>query len=438
MTSTPALPRSNRPFYGWWVSGTAALMFTIQTAAWGATFGAYLLQVQDEFGWSKLAISTAFSVSHVASGFIAPGQGWLIDRFGSRFVMRIGVLMLGGGFIILSVVNSLWLFYAIVLLLGLGMNLAGFITLNTAVANWFIRKRALALGLSSTGIGIGGLIAPLITWSLVSNGWRPTAFWTGVVIMLIAFPLGQLLRQRPQDYGMLPDGAQPRPEGEAPLTLPKIFTTVDFTVGEAMRDRSFWLVSVGHGMALVSVFAVMVHLVPLLVEGHGWSETSAQAMFAVVSTSSLIGQVGGGVLGDRFNKTRLSAGCMIGHCCALVLMATADNGIVIAGAAMLHGISWGVRGPLMMAIRADFYGMRNFGTIMGYSTVIIMVGPLIGPALAGGLNDHFGSYTEAFTLIGMLTGISTVFFLLARKPPVPPRATSQGSTPVAQTKDQQS
>jgi sugar phosphate permease len=435
VTPKPSMPRSRRPFFGWWVSGIAAAMFAIQTAAWGATFGAYLLQVQDEFGWSKLAISSAFSASHVISGLIAPGQGWMIDRFGSRFVMRIGVVMLGLGFVMLSMVNQLWLFYAIVLVMGLGMNLAGWVTLNTAVVNWFIRKRALALGLSSTGIGIGGLLAPIITWSLVNHGWRPTAFWTGIAIMLIALPLGQLLRQRPQDHGLLPDGDRPTAEGEAPRALPKVVTTVDYTVREAMRDRSFWFVSIGHGMALVSVFAVMVHLVPLLVEGHGWSETSAQAMFAVVSTSSLVGQISGGFLGDRFSKTRISAICMIGHCTALVMMATADSGLVIAMAAAVHGLSWGVRGPLMMAIRADYYGMRNFGTIMGYSSVIVMIGPLLGPALAGGLNDHFGSYTEAFLLVGALTGASTIFFLLARKPPLPQRAQAAR---VAQAEDQQS
>jgi MFS family permease len=422
LTPNPLMQRSRRPFFGWWVSTTAATMFAIQSAAWGATFGAYLLQFQDDFGWSKLAISTAYSVSHVVSGMIAPGQGWMIDRFGSRFVMRVGVLMLGVGFILLSQVNSLWLFYAIVLMIGLGVNLAGFITLNTAVANWFIRKRALALGISSTGIGIGGLLAPLITWSLVNHGWRPTAFWTGIAVMLIAFPLSNLLRQRPQDHGMLPDGARPGPDGEAPRPLPKSVTTVDFTVREALRDRSFWLVSVGHGMALVSVFAVMVHLVPLLVEAHDWSETSAQAMFAVVSTSMLVGQIAGGFLGDRYNKARISAACMVGHCVALVMMAFADSGIIIAAAATIHGLSWGVRGPLMMAIRADYYGMRNFGTIMGISSAIIMVGPLLGPALAGGLNDHFGGYAEAFTLVGVMTGLSTMFFLLARKPPVPYRA----------------
>ena len=100
MTEPIPTRRLRRPFYGWWVVTATALMFGLQNATWGATFGAYLLEVQDEFGWSKAAISGAFSVSFVLSGLIAPGQGWLIDRFGTRFVMRIGVLMLGVAFII--------------------------------------------------------------------------------------------------------------------------------------------------------------------------------------------------------------------------------------------------------------------------------------------------------------------------------------------------
>jgi len=373
-------------------------MFALQNATWGATFGAYLLEVQDEFGWSKAAISSAFSVSFVLSGLIAPGQGWLIDRFSPRFVMRIGALMLGAAFILLSQINNLWLFWVAVILIGLGTNLGGFMTMNTAVVAWFVRKRARALGISSVGLGIGGLIAPAITWSLVTNGWRPTALVTGIVIMLLALPLSTLLRRRPSDYGLLPDGLTQAEADALPERVPTNVTTVDFTVGEALRDRSFWFVSVGHGMALLSVFVVMVHLVPHLVEGHGWSETSAQWMFGVVSVSSILGQVGGGFLGDRFSKTKISAACMVGHFIAL-----------------------------MMAIRADFYGMRNFGTIMGYSTMIIMIGPLIGPWLGGAMNDQFGTYKEAFAIIGIATGVSSAFFLLARKPPVPRRSSARSA-----------
>jgi MFS family permease len=422
----PTRRRFPQPFFGWWVVTTTATMFALQNATWGATFGAYLLEVQDEFGWSKAAISSAFSVSFVLSGLIAPGQGWLIDRFSPRFVMRIGALMLGAAFILLSTIDSLWLFWVAVLLIGLGTNLGGFMTMNSAVVAWFVRKRARALGFSSVGLGIGGLIAPTITWSLVTNGWRPTALVTGIVIMVVALPLSALLRRRPADYGLLPDGITQEEADALPDRVPTNVTTVDFTVGEALRDRSFWFVSAGHGMALLSVFVVMVHLVPHLVEGRGWSETSAQWMFGVVSVSSILGQVGGGFLGDRFSKTKISAVCMVGHFTALMMLAF-GGGLLIVPAAMIHGLAWGTRGPLMMAIRADFYGMRNFGTIMGYSTMIIMIGPLIGPWFGGAMNDQFGTYKEAFAIIGIATGVSSAFFLLARKPPLPRQAAANSS-----------
>ena len=416
-----------RPFFGWWIVAGTTAMFSAQTAAFTLTFGTYLLEIQEEFGWSKSALSAAFSISQLASGFMGPGQGWMIDRFGPRPVMRVGVVLQGISFILLSFVNGLWMFFAIVMLIGVSINLAGFLTMNTAVANWFIRKRALALGLASTGIGIGGFLAPIVAWSLVEFGWRPTAFGTGIAVLVIGLPLAQVMRTRPEDYGLLPDGASKDNRGAASAALPSYASNVDFTVGEAMRDRSFWLVSTGHAMALITVFVVLVHMVPHLVETYGWSKTSAQAMVAVITTASVIGQIGGGILGDRFSKTRISACCMIGHCSALMLLAFGGS-FWIAPAAVIHGLSWGVRGPLMMAIRADFYGRRNFGKIMGYSTVVVMLGPVAGPVIGGVLSDQFGGYTQAFCMIGIATGLSSVLFLLARKPPAPSRITTRSQS----------
>jgi len=324
---------------------------------------------------------------------------------------------MAGGFILLSLVDTLWVFYGVVLLIGIGTNLAGFLTLQTSVASWFIRKRSRAIALASTGVGLGGLLAPTVTWALVHYGWRHTAFGIGIGILVVVIPMTFLFVNRPQDRGLLPDGES---DAEAARPLPKSVSTVSFTVREAMHDRSFWFISAGHGMALVSVFAVQVHLVPLMVEGHGFSETSAQAMFAIVSTCSLVGQISGGFLGDRFNKSAIATMCMVGHFVGMTMMAFGGSSI-IAVACAVHGLSWGVRGPLMSAIRADYYGTRYFGTIMGYSSAIIMLGPLIGPALAGALNDAFGTYRIAFFLIGSMTGASALFFAFSRKPPLPAR-----------------
>tara|TARA_Y100000814_G_C12278248_1_gene384136 strand:- start:349 stop:1032 length:684 start_codon:yes stop_codon:yes gene_type:complete len=190
----------------------------------------------------------------------------------------------------------------------------------------------------------------------------------------------------------------------------------DFLVSEALKDKSFWYISLGHGIALISVFIMLVHFVPFLVQNHGWQETSAQAMLTVVTVTSIIGQIGGGFLGDRFSKTRIAGLCMLGHGVAMLTLAFASSGVVIAIAALLHGLSWGTRGPLMMAMRADFYGRKHFGKIAGYSNIMVMFGPLIGPIFAGAISDQYGDYKIAFLTTGIVIGISSVFFFLAKKP----------------------
>jgi MFS family permease len=165
----------------------------------------------------------------------------------------------------------------------------------------------------------------------------------------------------------------------------------------------------------------MVHIVNHLSGSLGWKETTAQGLFSVVTLTSILGQVGGGWLGDRFSKTRLAAFCMVGHGSAMLIFAFAESTPLIVGAAMVHGLAWGVRGPLMMAIRADFYGRRSFGTIMGYSNIIVMLGPLAGPAIAGALYDVQGDYRMAFLVVAGIAAAGTAAFVLSRKPPLPTR-----------------
>ncbi len=418
-TTSPTRPR--RPFYGWWIVVSAIAFHGFTGAAFGFTFGQYLLRFEEQFGWSKFAISSAFAASQLVAGVLGPAHGWLLDRFSPRSVARVGVLIMGGGFMLLPVANSFPLFLAIILLMSLGMNLAGWMTLTTVITRWFRRKRAFALGLSSTGIGVAGVLSPIVAWSLTTHGWRPTAFATGVALIIIGMPLAQLLRGYPEQHGLLPDGARagnPQTAGAAPMAPGD---QNDFTVGEAMRDRSFWYVALGHGIAVIAVFTVLVHLVPHLVEGLGWSETSAQAMLTLVTVTSIVGQVGGGFIGDRYNMTRIAAFCMLGHALGMGILALAPNGFVIGVAALIHGLAWGTRGPLMIAIRADFYGRRHFGKIVGYSNIVVMLGPLVGPTFAGAMSDRFGDYSGAFLAVAVVVAMGSVFFFFARKPPVPAR-----------------
>ena len=189
--------------------GLSAAAIVIQGLQGGLllqSFGAYFLELQDEFGWSSAALAWSFSILQLQNGLLGPVQGLLVDRFGPRFVLTAGIIVLALGFLLLSQIQSLLTFYLAFLVLSVGFGLSGYLTLIVAVANWFQRRRSLALALSTTGLGLGGMLVPLVAISLSSFGWRHTAIASAIIILAVGLPLMPIIRGRPERYGMRPDG----------------------------------------------------------------------------------------------------------------------------------------------------------------------------------------------------------------------------------------
>jgi MFS family permease len=380
---------------------------------WMQSYGAYMVLLQEEFGWSKALVAGAFALTRIESGILGPLQGWLVDRFGPRLISTIGTLVFGAGFVLFARIESLLGFYLTFILIALGSSLGGFATLMVAIVYWFDRHRSKAVAMSQMGYSLGGLSVPLVILALEAFGWRATAMASGVVVLLVGIPLCQLIRHRPGAYGEVPDGAaSPAPE-DGPATL----VGPEFTARQAMRTPAFWLISFGHAFALLTVSTMMVHLVPHVTEGLGYSLGAAGGAVALMTGCQVLGQVGGGYLGDRFDKRLICTLCMLLHGAGMVVIAFAGSFSMIVVFALLHGIGWGVRGPLMVALRADYFGPGSFGTIMGFSSLIVMLGMSGGPIIAGYLADVDGDYQRAFLLIAATALLGAGCFLAA----VPPR-----------------
>ena len=199
---------------------------------------------------------------------MAPIQGWLLDRVSPRAMMRIGVIVMAGGFFFLSTVSTLWSYYAAFLLIAVGSSLAGFLTVNITVVRWFVRKRTRAIAITMIGGTLGALSLPLLSKALDSFGWREAAIGTGFLLLLVGLPIAQLFRHAPEAYGYLPDGdlrdiaAEETRDGE---TDPQFD---GFTLREAVRTRAFWFMAIGNGAALLSISVVssqlIIHMVDLL------------------------------------------------------------------------------------------------------------------------------------------------------------------------------
>ncbi len=416
---TAARGRARGLFFGWWIVTGAILFQTLQTGLLQQAYGTYAVLLHDEFGWSKTLLSLAYSLQSVQTGLIGPVQGALIDRYSPRTVMRVGAVIFGLGFIAFSRVDSLTTFLIIFMITSLGATLSGFMTVTTVVVNWFERRRSMAMAMTQLGLSVAGLIAPIIAWSLTTNGWRATAFASGMIILFVTLPLSRIMHRTPEEVGLLPDGDPPKQAAQPGERLKT--SGPDFTAREAMRTRAFWYISFGHGLALFVVSAVTVHLVLHLVDDLGYTIGQAATVIAFMTTVMIFGRFAGGLLGDRFDKRYITAIAMFGHAFGLVMLAYA-NGIVMVGLfAIAHGMAWGIRGPLMQAMRADYFGRASFAKVMGFSSTIIMVGTVGGPVIAGAMADHFGNYTAGFTVLSGFAVVGSIFFLLAKRPDPPVR-----------------
>lgn len=414
-------------FFGWWIVASSAGVQLLSSMLWMQTYGAYVVLLGEEFGWSKTLFAGAFALARFESGILGPLQGWLVDRFGPRLILSIGTLGFGLGFMAFSAVETLLGFYASFALIALGSSLGGFATLMVSLVNWFNRHRSKAVAVSQMGYAVGGFCVPLVIFALELWGWRTTAFASGVVVLVVGLPLVQLVRHRPEEIGEVADGIP----ATGTLAEQQAALGVNFTAAQAMRTSSFWLISFGHALALLTVSSVMMHLIPHLTEGLGYSLAGAGKVVALLTVFQLIGQFSGGYLGDRFNKRVICALCMVGHSVGLLLLTYAGSWITIGIFALLHGVSWGTRGPLMIAMRADYFGAASFGTILGFSSMIVMLGTVSGPLIAGYLADTTGNYESGFTLIAGLGVLGSLCFLAATPPPPPPTSIQSDAKVVA-------
>jgi len=412
--------RERRPvFYGWWIVLTGAVLTLLQGALLGQAYGSYVVVLSAEFGWSRTLLSGASALREMESGLIGPVQGWFLDRVGPRRVARAGIVILAIGFMLFSQVQNPVMFYVAFLIMAIGASLMGYLTTTYTVVQWFERKRSTALSLTSMGGALGGVIVPLTVVALETFGWRTTAFLSGVVVLVVGLPMAQVLRREPSDMGLAADGDPV--EVVDPDAPPVLFRPGDFTLREALREASFWWLSLGHGFALFVVASVNVHMISHLTETLDYSLSRAGFVYSALTSMFIVGTLAGGWIGDRFSKRWMAFGCMSGHCVGMLLLSHANGSLMVIAFVVIHGLAWGMRGPQMAALRAEYFGRTAFGKIMGVSNGVIIIGTIAGPLIAGYVYDQTGSYRIGFDILAAFALAGSIFFVLARRPPPPDR-----------------
>ena len=435
-------------FYGWKMVGAAFGLQFVQASLLNQAFGAYVAVLTGEMGWSKTALSAGAAMQSVEAAVLGPLLGWTVDRYGAQGMIRAGIVVFGIGFMLLSQIDSLTGFYVAIFTIAVGSSLCGYFPLTVAVVQWFEKKRARALSTMSLGLALGGIAVPAVAWSMQAFGWRVTALGSGVVAVLLGWPLARLFRRGPEELGETVDGAPMPPAataGAAPIATPAMAMSAaepvaplppehpvdsvgpasarlappaprEFTAREAVRTSAFWLLSIGHGFALLVVTAVNVHAITHMSAGLGYSIAQASLVITLMTFAQAGGVMLGWTIGDRVDKRKVAAACMLMHACGLLLLTFAANVPMLVGFALLHGTAWGLRGPFMQAIRADYFGRRAIGMILGLSAALIAIGQVLGPMVAGAMADATGDYRIGFTVLALVAAGGSVAFLRAKRP----------------------
>ena len=411
-------------FYGWRVVFGGGTLQFFQSMLLNQAFGAYLAALVQDTGWSKTALSGAAALKSTESALLGPVLGWMVDRFGSQLVVRAGVILFGVGFMLLSRTDTLLTFYAAFVMLALGASMCSNMVVSVAIIQWFQKRRARALSSSQFGAAVGGLFVFAVAWAIQTYGWRVAAFSSGVILIVCGWPLATMVRSRPEDVGQRIDGLPPdtgtagagataEPVASAPHAGP---AQVEYTAREALRTGSFWLLSLGHACSLFVVSAINVHAIVHIKEGLGYSLALASLYITIATAGQFVGVVCGWVIPEQVEKRKVTALTMLFHASGMLMLTYATGPVILVLSALVHGIGWGLRGPFIAAMRADYFGRNSIGMILGLSSMIMVIGQIGGPLIAGAFADWLGNYRAGFTLIASFAAVGSLFFWMARRP----------------------
>jgi MFS family permease len=398
----------------WWLVIVGCITHAVNTGLSYFGMSAYFPSFEREFGWSRTAISGAFSLARIESGLLGPMEGYVTDRVGPQRMMFIGLFLCVAGFLALSLVDSLPMLYAVIVLgIVLGSSLGYNMPISVLIAKVFHERRSLAFGIFRMGPGVSGPMVPLVGWMIGLWGWRTAAVISGCILLAIGFPLACVIKKIYSQEEAAGEGDQAFP-GD-PKDSPRSSNDPQFTLKQALRHRSFWLLSVAMGLRHLVTEGVSVHFVILLVD-RGWSTEAASTLLGISALIGAPARIGMGWLGDLLDKRRLVMGLLLALSISVLLMGYTAEAVVFTTCMIVYSLAYGGLAALQEPIRADYFGTRAFATIQGMSRSVVTAGTFLGPIIAGFFYDVTKSYTIAFGVFAVVSLMATLLMFFAKPP----------------------
>ena len=445
------LRRPTKIFYGWWIVGISIVIDAAKHGTFNRGFTFYVPSLQNELGVGVAAISFADMLGRLAGGLLGPLGGYLTDRLGPQTMLAFGGITSGLGFILLSLTHSYFYFLLVFVgLISLGFR-SGYNNASVPALNqWFRRHRSLAMSVASTGTGLGPMIiAPLLSLMVLTVGWQTSSLLSGIAIIAVVVPLSLLVRRSPESMGLRPDGdtapvsASVQERERLPVSVGspefrdatrvgmragQLTGEVDFTVREAMRTASYWLLVLAVGLRNTVHSGMSFLLAPVMVwflqgggRGDEASLLTAGLFVGALSFGTLVFNPLVGWMGDNWSKQRLSAITMVAGVLALIVILNQSGQLWQLGLFVVLLAFSESANPLAWAIMGDFFGRRSFATLRGWQHLPDQLMSMSTPVWMGLIVDRTGSYFWALVPLATIYGLAAVGYWIIPKPALPSR-----------------
>jgi MFS family permease len=393
---------STRIFYGWWIVVAAFLnlFFAVGIIFYG--FPVFYPALAESLGFTRAQLTQGFLLGFLIAGLpFGLVAGVVIDRVGAKWVILAGAGLVGISLMLMGWMTKLWHYELLCILEVLGYVLAGPIANQVLVAKWFEARRGRAMGYVYLGLGLGGVVSPLLSNYLIRNfGWRHALEIVGLLIMVILIPVGLLItRSAPADLGLLPDGAANEARS-AVVTDSRKLAARQGDVQAAIRTKNFWLILAGSTLVVGAIGAVIQHFI-LFLKDQGYSANQASRFFTALLVASLGGRVLVGYLADRFRKKNIMAFFYASLSAAILLLAFSHNPNAIWIFVMLFGFSMGADYMLIPLVTAECFGTASLGKLLALIIMGYSLGQWGAPWLAGRIFDARHSYELAWNIIAV-------------------------------------
>ena len=409
-------------FYGYFIVILAFLIMLVGHGVYTA-FGVFFNPVLTEFGWTRAMTSGAFSLSLAVFGVMSVVVGKLTDRFGPRIIITICGILLGLGYLLMSQISSLWHLYLLYgVIIGLGMA-GAWVPLLSTTARWFVKRRSVMTGFVVAGVGVGGLIAPLVANRLILiYEWRTAYAILGSIILIIIVIAAQFLKRDPSQKALSSYGSDESTAGnklevtshnslKETALEPKI-KSLSFM--DAMRHRQIWLLTTSVFCFGFLFYTITVHIAPHAI-ALGNSATTAANILAIVGGVSIIGNIMFGGVGDKIGNKWAYVICFIIMSAGLFWVIPSIEVWALFLFAGVFGFARGGADTVESPLTADLFGLKSHGAIYGIVALGFTIGAAIGPFLAGWIFDIRGSYQWAF-LISAVVGVIGLALIITLRP----------------------